>query len=116
MTRLSWGDKSLDTSCDPVKMGKEVERQFPGESGGFYRFMHDHEAKLRVLFPCLQKSYTRVADLMSPKLLRALPRSDAAKCFHLHTVFHRRTSAPDLPSSPDFGMSLGLHALFSILA
>ena len=73
MTRLSWGDKSLDTSCDPVKMGKEVERQFPGESGGFYRFMHDHEAKLRVLFPCLQKSYTRVADLMSPKLLRALP-------------------------------------------
>ena len=73
MTRLSWGGKSLETSCDPVKMAEEIERKFPGESSGFQRFMRDHEAKLRVLFPCLQKPYTRALDLVSPKLLRALP-------------------------------------------
>ena len=73
MTRLSWGEKSLETSCDAGKMAEEIERKFPGESAGFERFMRDHEAKLRVLFPCLQKPYTRAVDLVSPKLLRALP-------------------------------------------
>ncbi|NNM30694.1 MAG: phytoene desaturase, partial [Akkermansiaceae bacterium] len=73
MTRLSFGGVSLDTSSDPAAMADEIERVFPGESAGFHRFMSDHETKLRRLYPCLQTSYNRLRDMLSPVLLRAVP-------------------------------------------
>ncbi len=73
MTRLSWRDARLETSCDQEKMAAEIGRVFPGEADGFQRFMSDHEEKLRAVYPCLQKSYSRLADMMSGTLLRAFP-------------------------------------------
>jgi phytoene desaturase len=69
MTRLSWGDTCMDTTCDSTRMAAEIERIFPGESGGFHRFMADHEEKLRALYPCLQTSYCRLSDMLSRRLL-----------------------------------------------
>lgn len=73
MSRLSWGDVSLNTSSDSSTMMGEIERVFPGESEGFVRFMDDHGEKLQRLYPCLQSSYSRLRDLLKPSLLRALP-------------------------------------------
>ena len=73
MTRLSWGDTSLDTSCDMDTMVAEIERVFPGGSDGFRRFMADHQGKLRAVYPCLQRSYSRLTDMMNGTLLRAFP-------------------------------------------
>lgn len=73
MTRLSWGDTHLDSSCDAAKMATEIERAFPGGSGGFQRFMDDHEGKLRAVYPCLQRSYSRLSDMVNGTLLRAFP-------------------------------------------
>lgn len=73
MTRLSWGATSLNTSSDPSKMSREIERVFPGESEGFGRFMQDHGKKLRLLYPCLQAPYHQWWDLLKPQVLRAFP-------------------------------------------
>ncbi|MDP7107392.1 MAG: phytoene desaturase family protein, partial [Roseibacillus sp.] len=73
MTRLKWGDTSIDTTSDSKKMAAEIERAFPGESEGFQRFMADHEEKLRLLIPCLQSSYGNLRDLFRKRLLDAFP-------------------------------------------
>ena len=32
MTRLKWGETSLDTTSDSNRMAEEIEKVFPGES------------------------------------------------------------------------------------
>ena len=73
MTRLKWGQTSIETSSDPVKMASEIERVFPGESDGFRRFMSEQEEKFRLLVPCLTASYSRFRDLFRKCLLDAFP-------------------------------------------
>jgi phytoene desaturase len=73
MTRLKWGQTSMETTSDPVKMAAEIERVFPGESEGFHRFMADQEEKFRLLVPCLTASYSKFRDLFRKCLLDALP-------------------------------------------
>lgn len=73
MTRLSWGGTSLHTYSDMAKMSAEIERVFPGSSGGFERYMRDQAGKFQRIYPCLQRSYHKLASYLSPSLLRALP-------------------------------------------
>ena len=73
MTRLKWGETSLDTTSDSSRMAEEIERVFPGESEGFWRFMSDHEEKIRILVPCLRCSYSELKDLFRKRLLDAVP-------------------------------------------
>ncbi len=73
MTRLTWGEVSLETSCQHEKMSANIARVFPGEEGNFARFMDDHAEKLRTIFPCLQKPYSKLSAYLSPTLFKALP-------------------------------------------
>ena len=73
MTRLKWGETSLDTTSDSNRMAEEIEKVFPGESEGFWRFMSDHEEKIRILVPCLRCSYSELKDLFRKRLLDAVP-------------------------------------------
>ncbi len=73
MTRLTWGDVSMETSSDEEKMVKHIEAAFPGQSENYRRFMRDHAQKLRIIFPCLQKPYLHLRDYLGMRLLRALP-------------------------------------------
>ena len=50
MTRLTWGDTSLDTTPDLERMASNIEAVFPGNSEGYRRFMGDHTAKLKAIF------------------------------------------------------------------
>lgn len=73
MTRLSWGDTSLETSCNREQMAANIEKSFPGEAKNFLRFMDDHAPKLKAIFPCLLKSYHRLSSYLDRNLLKALP-------------------------------------------
>lgn len=73
MTRLSWSDISLDTSCDRQTMAANIEKVFPGESKNYIKFMDDHAEKLKVIFPCLLRPYHQLKNYFSPILLKALP-------------------------------------------
>jgi len=73
MTRLSWGDVTLETTCDAARMEAQIESAFPGHGAGYRRFMSDHAHKLKTIYPCLLKPYHELKALVSPTLLKALP-------------------------------------------
>jgi len=73
MTRLSWGEVSLDTTADRERMAERVEDAFPGHAEGYRRFMEDHAQKLRAIYPCLQRPYHKLNAYLSAKLMKAVP-------------------------------------------
>jgi phytoene desaturase len=73
MTRLSWGDTSLQTFSDIQKMSNELEKVFPGSSSGFRRYMSDQATKFRKIYACLQRPYQTLRSYLSTNLLQALP-------------------------------------------
>lgn len=73
MTRLSWGDVSIETSANPEQMAANIDRVFPGNAEGFRRFMADHAVKMRKIYPCLQRPYHELRAYLSTTLLKALP-------------------------------------------
>ena len=73
MTRLSWGDLSMETTSDESRMAANVARAFPGNEEGYGRFMEDHAGKLKAIFPCLQRPYHQIRSFFSTKLMPALP-------------------------------------------
>lgn len=73
MYRLLFRDRHIDTTTDAEAMVREIERAFPGRSGGLARFRKREKARFERLFPCLQKSYHRAATLLHPDMLRAIP-------------------------------------------
>ncbi len=73
MTRLTWGDLSMETSSNEETMTRNIEAAFPGQSASYHRFMQDHAEKLRLIYPCLQKPYHKLTTFMSATLLKALP-------------------------------------------
>jgi len=73
MTTLTWGDVSMETSCDQDTMTSNIEAAFPGESKNYQRFMRDHSVKLRKIFPCLLKPYHKLSQYFAFHMLKALP-------------------------------------------
>lgn len=73
MTRLSWKGATLETTTDVERMATNIEAAFPGDAEGYRRFMDDHAAKLRTIFPCLQRPYHKVGSYLHMNLLKALP-------------------------------------------
>ena len=73
MTRLTWGDISLETTSDEDKMASNIEEVFPGHAEGYRRFMADHARKLKGIFPCLQLPYYKFSHYFRKETLRASP-------------------------------------------
>lgn len=73
MTKLSWGDKSLETTYDQQKMASSIEAVFPGHSEGYERFMKDQGEKLRKIYPVLQKPYHKLTAFCRKELLQVFP-------------------------------------------
>ncbi len=73
MTKLTWGDVSLETTTDMARMEANVEAAFPGHGEGYRRFMNDHAIKLNAIYPCLQKPYHELRAFLSTTLMKALP-------------------------------------------
>ncbi len=73
MTRLTWGNVSLETSSDAAQMEANIEAAFPGHGEGYRRFMSDHVRKLKSIYPCLLRPYHELTSLLNATLLKALP-------------------------------------------
>ncbi len=79
MTRLSWGDKSIETSYDIETMAANIGKIFPGDEDGYLRFMSDHAEKLKAIYPCLQQPYHKLTQYFTKDILRVLPYIATAK-------------------------------------
>jgi len=73
MTKLTWGDLSMETSAERETMIKNIEESFPGESENYRRFMKDHREKLEKIYPCLLRPYHELKSFLSTTLIKALP-------------------------------------------
>lgn len=72
MTRLSWGDVTMETTSNVEQMASNIEASFPGHAEGYRRFMADHAIKLRAIYPCLQRPYHKLASYLSIDLVKAI--------------------------------------------
>ena len=74
MTRLTWDDEtSIETTCVIEEMAANIATNFPGNEDGYRRFMKDHAAKLRAIYPCLQKPYHKLTAYLRSELLKVIP-------------------------------------------
>lgn len=73
MTRLSWGETSMETTSNEEQMAANIAEAFPGCEEGYRRFMADHGEKLRKIYPCLQKPYHELKNFIDPTLIKVLP-------------------------------------------
>ncbi len=82
MYELVHDDFVLRPQTDPEAMRREIARVFPGQEGGFQRLLEAERKRFAVMYPCLQKDYSSLGSLLSPTLLRALPRLSLTKSLY----------------------------------
>jgi phytoene desaturase len=75
MYRLNFSGKTMLARSRPDEMRAEIDRVFPGEGEGFYRFLSAESVRFRKLYPCLQKGYGNPAHLLDRSLIAALPHT-----------------------------------------
>jgi len=73
MYRLRFPDFDIFPTSNRQHMQQQIADLFPGNEGGYERFLATESKRFELLFPCLQKPYSSLFDLFSPALLRALP-------------------------------------------
>ena len=71
--RLYFNDKYIDVFDDPTEMKEEIERVFPGESGGYDKFLKKEKKRFENLIPLLERSNNNISDVFSRRFLKALP-------------------------------------------
>ena len=71
--KLVFGDRSFSPSAGPEGTREQIERLFPGRSGGLDRFLEGEKARFERIIPCLQRDYSSLGGMLSPTLMRALP-------------------------------------------
>ena len=79
MTKLTWKEKTMETSYDEDTMVENIREAFPGNEEGYVRFMEDHNDKLTKAYPVLQKPYDSLSDYLRPEIIRAVPYVATAK-------------------------------------
>jgi phytoene desaturase len=76
MYRLVFNDRTFIPTSDRDKMIEEIERVFPGSSGGYLKYLEREKKKYDRLIPCLEVPYGKITDYLSIRLLKALPYLD----------------------------------------
>ncbi|GLI55008.1 phytoene desaturase [Propionigenium maris DSM 9537] len=85
MYRLKFGEGKTFypwSASEKERMIEEIERVFPGESGGYLEYLRREEEKFQRLIPCLQIPYSNLADLFKLNFIKALPYLDAHKSLY----------------------------------
>jgi phytoene desaturase len=71
--RLCFGDRTFTPSAEPEGTREEIERLFPGRSGGLDRFFAGERARFSRIIPCLQRDFSSLPGMLSFTLLKAFP-------------------------------------------
>lgn len=82
MYKLSFVDREIFPSSDPQKMADEIERHFPGQKAGLYRFYAREKHRFDLMYPCLKKPYSSLSSMVSRPLLKALPHLSLGKSLY----------------------------------
>lgn len=64
----------LDAAADVDRLEAAIAAFAPGDAGGLRSYLADNRAKLELFRPILERPFGRLRDLVSPAMLRALPR------------------------------------------
>ncbi len=79
MYRLKFFENEILVTDNHNKMEMEISREFPGEEKKFKEYLKNEEKRLKYLFPCLQKPYSSIFDMLKNPLLKAMPHLDINK-------------------------------------
>jgi phytoene desaturase len=79
---LNFPDRTMLVRSEPEAMKAEIEKQFPGEGAKLDVFLQRESQRFRKLYPCLQKHYGTLANMMSPTLLAAAPYIAAGRSLY----------------------------------
>lgn len=71
--RLKFKDYEVHPSGDPARMKAQIASLFPGNEGGYEKFIKKETRRFEKLFPCLQKSYSSPLDYLSSRFINAIP-------------------------------------------
>jgi phytoene desaturase len=100
MYRLQFKDRTLFPSTDFNKMTADLEKNFPGSSLGYKKYIQKERKKYDRLIPCLQVPYGKLTDYAKMRFLRSLPYLDAHTS--LYNVLNRYYKEDDLKISFTF--------------
>ncbi len=79
MYRLKFFENEVFISDDHEKTKEEIKKKFPGEENGLYDFLKNEKKRFDYLFPCLQKPYISIFDMMRNPFLKSIPHLDLGK-------------------------------------
>ncbi|GEN57498.1 phytoene desaturase [Halolactibacillus alkaliphilus] len=74
---LKFGDVEFQPSRNHQKTYEEIERIFPGNGEGYWRFLKREGKKFEVVSDLLRKPFGSLKDYTSKEAIRALPHLDA---------------------------------------
>jgi phytoene desaturase len=100
MYRLAFKDRTLFPSTNKEKMIKDLEKNFPGSSEGYKRYIEKEKIKYDKLIPCLQVPYGKISDFFTKRFLSSLPYLDAH--ISLYDVLGKYYKENDLKTSFTF--------------
>lgn len=70
---LLFTDKTIQVSADTEKMLAEIKKNFQGNEEGLIQFKKTEGKRFQMLYPCIQRDYSSLKKMISPKLIKALP-------------------------------------------
>lgn len=79
MYRLQFNDRCIEPTTNREAMLAELEASFPGSQAGYDDFMANERERFDLMYPCLQKDYSSPGRMLSPDLLKALPKMSLGK-------------------------------------
>jgi len=82
MYELVFDDFSIFPTTDPPEMKRQIEAIYPGQGQGVDRFLDKEKNRFELMYPCLQKDYSHVSDMVKPVLLKALPHLSIGKSLY----------------------------------
>ena len=79
MYQLIFHDKKLNMIRNGDEMRRQIDELFPGNEGGYDRYMADTRKKLIKLAPVLQSPMNRFTDMLKPHVLKAVGELEVGK-------------------------------------
>lgn len=77
MYKLQYKDRTLYPSTDYSKMIEDLEKNFPGSTAGYNKYLEREKEKYNRLVPCLKVPYGKITDYATKRLMRSVPYLDA---------------------------------------
>lgn len=71
MYELIFHDKKIKMTRNADEMIRQINEVFPGNEGGYERYLKDTNKKLEKIAPVLQSPMNRFTDMLKPKVLAA---------------------------------------------